>query len=128
MTAVIEFELPGLPRMTNNSGRTKTHWAAIAKEKKSWKLATALAVRPYLPREPHQAARLILTRHSAVEPDYDGLVSGFKPIIDALVECGFLAGDKRAHIGVPQYDWCQAAPKHGYVSVYIEVIQPKGKA
>lgn len=72
-------------------------------------------------RQPLQTARLTLTRYSTIEPDYDGLVSSFKPIIDGLVEAGFLAGDKRANIGVPDYRWEKAKRGQGRITVRIEL-------
>jgi hypothetical protein len=38
-------------------------------------------------------------------PDSDGLVSGFKVIIDSLVKAGVLIDDNFKVIGMPVYTW-----------------------
>lgn len=81
---------------------------------------------PYItakkPRAPLERAKLTLTRASAVEPDYDGLVSSFKHIIDALVEGGILVNDKTENIGKPDYQWVVAARNKGCIKVKIEEV------
>jgi hypothetical protein len=115
---LIVFELEGLPRMTNASGR-KTHWAIKAKEAKDWKRKVLLVTGPYRPKEPLKKARLILTRFSSSSPDPDGLVSGFKHIVDGLVECGVLANDKFENIGMPDYRHVKCKRGEGKVKVEV---------
>jgi hypothetical protein len=50
--------------------------------------------------------KITLTRISVGVLDYDNLVGGAKPLIDALVNAGILPGDKPVHI--PQRDYQQA--------------------
>lgn len=82
---------------------------------------------PYLltkkPPAPLQHAKLTLLRASSVEPDYDGLVSGFKHVIDCLVEAGILINDKRENIGVPDYLWEKAPMGKGFIRVTVEEAQ-----
>lgn len=118
---VLVFEIAGLPKMANQLLRG--HWSAKAGHAKKWKCAVANALRILnKPPQPLTSAALTLTRVSSVEPDYDGLVSSFKHIIDALVEQGVIAGDKREHIGVPKYLWERGPKSHGKVRVKVEGV------
>lgn len=73
-------------------------------------------------------ARLQLIRHSQTEPDFDGLVSSFKPIIDGLVISGVLENDRSANIGQPDYHWEYAPPKAGKITVRIFEVAESHKA
>lgn len=75
------------------------------------------------PAAPLEKAKLTLERHSSVEPDFDGLVSSFKFIIDGLVDCGVLIGDKTSVIGRPDYQWVKASPKKGKIVVIVEELK-----
>lgn len=114
----LEFTIAGLPKMSNQLLRG--HWRAKLGHTKEWKrrvaTAVALAVKP---RESLTTASITLTRCSATEPDFDGLVSGFKPVIDGLVECGVLAGDKQSNIGQPTYRWERAKARQGMIKVEV---------
>lgn len=108
--------LPGLPKMTNSM---MSSWRARYGHAKKWKVALALEChRQKIPLL--KKARLTLTRFSAVESDFDGLVSGFKHLIDGLVEAGVLPDDKMSTIGQPTYAWEKAKRGKGSVSVLIE--------
>jgi len=107
--------------MTNPSGR-KMHWAVLAKENRHWKAMVNLMVCGHRPKAPLKRARLTLTRFSSVSPDSDGLVSGFKRIIDGLVASGVLENDRYENIGMPQYLWQKEAPGRGRVHIKIEEI------
>lgn len=80
------------------------------------------ATRASKPQLPLKKAKLTLTRHSSYEPDFDGLVSSFKQIIDGLVEAKILENDKRENIDVPCYLWKKALRGHGKITVRIEEI------
>ena len=116
---VVAFEIPALPRMTNNSGRTNNHWSDRAKEAKQWQTAVMAMVGSQRPPSPLSLARLVLTRFSSVPPDPDGLVSGFKHIIDGLVHARVLKDDKWTNIGMPEYRWEKAPAKKGKVRVEV---------
>jgi len=105
--------------MTNPSGR-KSHWAIIRRERDAWIAAVICISRAKLPRAPLQKAKLTLTRHSASAPDPDGLVSGFKAIVDGLVRAKVLVNDRFENIGMPDYRWVKAAPKKGFIQVRVE--------
>lgn len=118
----VVFEIVGLPKMSNQLLRG--HWGAKAGHADKWKLAVAKALRILnRPPQPLASAALTLTRVSSVEPDYDGLVSSFKHIIDALVEHGVLVGDKRKHIGVSKYLWERGPKSHGKVRVEVREVR-----
>jgi len=118
----LEFTMPGLPKMTN-AKRSFGHWAQYHKEATKWKQA----VFPYLatrkPPRPLERAQLTLVRGSSQEPDYEGLVSGFKHVIDGLVEAGILADDKMSNIGAPNYEWELAERGKGYIRVLVEELR-----
>jgi hypothetical protein len=113
----LSFELPGLPPMLNSySGG---HWAKAKRGK--WKDYVWLAVRNYLPPAPLKKARLVCIRASSSMPDYDGLVTSFKGVIDGLVESGVIEDDSLKHIGVPEFGWRKAERKKGFV--YVQVAE-----
>lgn len=115
----LEITLPGLPKTTNAS-RSHGHWAQYYKESVKWKKN----ILPYFwhvkPKEPLHKAKLILTRYSSKEPDFDGLVSSFKHVIDALVEGGIILDDKMSVIGQPDYRWTLASRNEGYIRIQVE--------
>ena len=71
------------------------------------------------PPHPLQSATLALTRYSAREPDFDGLVSSFKHVIDGLVRSGIIADDKPSIIGQPAFYWHKTAPKNGHILIQV---------
>ena len=89
-------------------------------EARKWKKMVSLVVVGKKPSQPLKKAKLTLTRYSSVCPDSDGLVSGFKRIVDGLVEAGILENDKFVNIGMPDYRWEKALPKNGRVTVTVE--------
>lgn len=117
MTYELSFELPGLPKTTNSGGRA--HWAMKVREANSWKRAVYVTIRSRLPLAPCQRATLTLTRMSSSEPDFDGLVSSFKHVIDGLVEAGVLVSDKPSVIGQPIYKWERAPRGQGRIKVTV---------
>lgn len=119
----LEFQVPGLPRMANASGRSRGFWV-INNERKLWKaaVANALAGRKK-PEFPLKRARVSCTRFSSSAPDFDGLVAGFKPVIDALVDLGVLEDDSLKHIGVPHFEWKPAKPKQGCIAVTVTEVR-----
>lgn len=125
----LEFEFPGLTRMTNNSGRSKTHWRDKQKERDQLQrtVASLLLAHPR-PQSPLRYAHLTLTRHSSVAPDPDGLVAGFKFVVDALVKFGILVDDRYTEIGMPKYLWKKCPAGKGHLSVIVEEsLDPPGE-
>lgn len=116
----LEFQLPGLPKLANQLLRS--HWGTKVGHANTWKRKVWRAAWVYKPVTPLTRAKLTLTRVSSREPDYDGLVSSFKSVIDGLVEAGILANDKRENVGVPEYLWRKGPRSPGKVIVRVEEI------
>jgi hypothetical protein len=117
----MSFILPGLPKTTNSGNRA--HWAVKVKEANKWKQEVYWALicrKDRMPPRPLARARLTLTRCSSSEPDFDGLVSSFKHIIDGMVECKLLVNDKPSVVGQPQYRWAKAPRGKGFVTIQVE--------
>lgn len=117
---LLEFTIPGLPKTTNSGGRA--HWAVKTKEARIWKAHVWTAITGKMLAYPLERAQLTLIRHSASEPDYDGLVSSFKHVIDALVEVKVLVNDRQSNIGQSKYQWQKASPGKGCITVKIEEV------
>ena len=120
MSYRLKLELDGLPRMANiQSG--KSHWRHGHAEAKRWQQYVVAKV-PYFakPQKPLERARLTLIRFSSSEPDFDGLVRGFKSVVDGLVMAGVLANDKLSNTGQWNCHWEKAPPKKGRILVLVE--------
>lgn len=123
MTYRLVFEINALPKMTNPSGAKSTHWRVVKAERDKWKASVITICKARgLPAMPIQKAKLTLTRFSSVSPDPDGLVSGFKAIVDGLVAGGVLAGDRFENIGMPNFRWEKAKRGQGKVRVEVEEL------
>ena len=121
MSYSIEFVILGLPKMSNQLLRG--HWRVKHAHATNWKKYTRRAVElnGALPAQPLVSAALRLVRVSSNEPDFDGLVSGFKPIIDGLVECGVLLNDKPSCIK-SEYLWERGPRGKGSVRVQVREV------
>jgi hypothetical protein len=108
--------------MTNPSGKSG-HWRVRYEEAKKWKADVAAITMGKRPPKPLKRARLILTRFSSRSPDPDGCVSGFKAIIDGLVQCGILENDRYENIGMPHYLWKKCPKEQGRIRV--EVVESR---
>lgn len=117
-TYALEFTLPGLPKTAN--ALLRGTWRGKHTHAQNWKRAVWGKCWHKRPPEPLKTARLTLTRLSSVEPDYDGLVSSFKPVIDGLVESKVIANDRPANIGRPEYLWVRTTPRMGRITVRVE--------
>lgn len=113
----IVFEISGLPPMTNNSSRKC--WQARMKESNTWKNLVINKCWGKEPPDPLKKARLVLTRYSTKEPDFDGLVSGFKHVIDGLKKSNVIFDDKVSIIGNPTYKWEYCGKGLGKVKVEV---------
>lgn len=111
------IKIQGLPKTTNSGGRQ--HWALKVKEAKHWHQLVELALGTDKPVAPCQTAEITCTRYSAKEPDYDGLVSSFKHVIDGLVRAGVLIDDNMQVIVSREYCWHKVSPKKGYIEVEV---------
>lgn len=124
----LAFELPGLPKTTNKT-RRNGHWSDTHKDTKGWKKQVWVEVlQRGKPKAPLARARLVLTRYSSVAPDYEGLVSTFKPLIDGLTENGVIANDTFDIIGRPDYRWVKAPPKEGRIRIEVYEVTEEAQA
>lgn len=119
MAYQLKIVIPELPKPINQLNYK--HWAIKAKHAKRWKELVSLATVGKRPTNPLTSARLVLTRCSAKEPDFDGLVSSFKHCIDGLIIAKIIIDDKMSVIGQPEYSWEYAPPGKG--AVLIEVFE-----
>lgn len=116
----LKITIPGLPKTTN--GNARAHWRRLQQQAKTWQRATLLAIGSQRPIAPLKRARLVLTRHSSREPDFDGLVSSFKHCVDSLVKAGVIIDDKMSVIGQPDYRWQRAPMRGGFVTIEVSEI------
>lgn len=116
---IIEFEIPDLPKTINALGRA--HWAVKAQEAAKWKALVHLSVCAYKPEKPLEKARITLTRYSSGKPDFDGLVSSFKHVLDGLIEAGVIIDDSMDNV-TTEYAWERAQPKKGKIHIRVEPL------
>lgn len=113
------IRIDGLPRMANGS---YGGWQRNAAEKKKWKTKAARELTGLAPGVPFERIRVTFTRCSSVEPDFDGLVHGFKPVRDALVKFGFVVDDKNRNLEAT-YLWMHAPQGQGHIKLDIESVE-----
>jgi len=119
MTYRLELEIPGLPKMANPSGARSTHWRYAKQEAEKWITTVTALVGAKRPAKPLVKFALILTRYSSVQPDYDGLVRGFKHVVDGLKHAGVIADDRLRNTGPWTCAWIACKPKEGRVRVVV---------
>lgn len=114
----IKVNIPGLPKPSNQLLRR--HWSLMTKEKNNWYKAVGLAIPyPFRPKNPLKKAIVSFGRYSTTSPDYDGLVSSFKWVCDALTHYKIIENDKMANIGMPHFYWEKAPRGKGFISIEI---------
>lgn len=121
----IRFTIDGLTRRTNNQ---QSNWRARHAESRKWKRRVAEAIiisKVGWPTRPLEFVKLKLTRGSSRAPDFDGLVSSFKHVIDGLIECEVLANDRMDNFdgGKPEYCWIQTDRNKGFIQVELEEMK-----
>lgn len=120
---ILEISIPDLPLMTNNLLRR--HWSFVMKEKDKWHGLVFNAVdREWYGKniKPFEKANILFERHSVREPDWDGLVSGFKFVTDGLVKAGVLIDDKPSVILDARYKWHKAKKDRQGIRVFVEAL------
>jgi hypothetical protein len=120
MNYILEFEIHELPKPIN--AQTSFHWRKKGQIVKEWHKKVHYACLYHRPKFPLVRAQLRLTRFSSRCPDYDGLVSSWKHVIDGLVICGILSDDTMDVIGMPVFLWEKYKPKQGKIHVRVEEI------
>jgi hypothetical protein len=116
----VTVRLDGLPKMVNAS--FKNNWRALWAEKKKWKELVARSFLPHQPAEPLQKAKVTIIRYSSRCPDFDGMVSGAKALLDGLKLARIIIDDNMNVIGQPNFKWEKAPPKKGAIEITVESI------
>jgi Holliday junction resolvase RusA-like endonuclease len=114
------LDIPALPKRFNQG--QGAHWTTRYRETRKWQgmvRTMMLMTSQKKPEKPLVKAKLRLTRFSSVEPDFDGLVQSFKPVVDALTYVGIIKDDKPSIIGQPIYKWKKVAPKKGAIRIEV---------
>lgn len=117
----LKFTIEDLPHSTNSLGRK--HWGAKLKESRKWeRLVWETVIFGGYPKPPSplKKAKISLTRHSSREPDFDGLVSTFKHVLDGLKNAKIIVDDKMSVIGQPNYKWECAPRNKGKITVHVQ--------
>ncbi len=115
----ITFDINTLPKLVN--ARSKTSFWNYHREAKNWVNWVALALIGKLPDKPLNRANVTLTRYSSVEPDCDGLYSGMKAPLDALVKVGMVKDDRPSVINF-QARWEKTSPNEGKIRFEIQEL------
>jgi hypothetical protein len=113
----INFTINELPKTRNAIADRR--WTR-KKESDRWLYLVNLAVGSNIPKKPLTKADLHLIRASSSMPDYDGLVSSFKYVIDALVKLNILKDDNLNVCEKPLYEWTKAKQKQGFIQVEVK--------
>lgn len=116
----LDVTIDGLPKRVNQlSGR---QWYAKNNEKNLWLEKLHYLTQYNRPQNPIRRARLTCIRYSSTCPDYDGLVSSFKHVIDSLVTLDILEDDSMDHIGMPEFMWAKTTRGKGKIQIVLEEI------
>jgi hypothetical protein len=90
------------------------------KESKKWHALVKLSIPPHnKPDAPLEKAKLHFIRCSSKMPDYDGLVSSFKYVLDALVQHKILVDDNLNVCKQPRYEWIKGKRNQGYIEIRV---------
>ena len=116
----VTIRITGLPKMANGGHGSK--FAAAGRTKK-WKGLVARELAGLAPSRPWQKVHVTFIRRSSVEPDYDGLVHGFKALRDAVVKFGFVIDDRNSCME-SLYLWEKVKAGQGHVELVIRGITP----
>jgi Holliday junction resolvase RusA-like endonuclease len=103
---------------------SRRHWRAVWAENQRWLKRVDLATVGKRPEHPLAIARIALARYSSREPDWDNMVSSFKPILDALETLRVIENDRMSVIGQPQYYWRKAPRGQGLIEVRVWEPEP----
>lgn len=113
----MSFTIDGLPKTTN--AQSSMHWSAKHRMAREWQMKTFAEIMKQKPANPLKYASLTCTRHSATSPDYDGLVSSFKHVIDSLILFEIIEDDSMSNIGMPFFLWKKSPRGKGFIEVEV---------
>jgi hypothetical protein len=122
MSYMLDLEIAGLPKTFNVLARKQVIWIR-KQERERWSEIVYCLTLSKRPERPLEQARIVLERHSSVAPDYDGLVSSFKYVIDGLVASKIISDDNMRVIGVPEFSWVKASPKDGKIRIKVFEVE-----
>ena len=120
MSYFVKFRIDDLPKTRNQLTYGKRY--DRVKEKDKWLQLVAITVGNKIPKKPITLAEISLKRASSSLPDYDGLVSSFKYVIDALVKLDILKDDNLKILPNPTYEWTRVKRNEGYIEVCLKEI------
>lgn len=122
MTYKLHFFVGELPDLTNRA-RKFSSWQKSAGNASRWKRLIEDKVTQHgRPPSPLQKAKVTLIRHSSREPDYDGLVSSFKVVLDALVKASVIIDDNSKVIGIPEYLHAKITRNKSMIEIICEEV------
>ncbi len=114
----LKFRIDGLPKTRNSIAERR--WTR-KREADKWHDLVLLSIgRKDKPLIPLEKVDLHLIRASSSMPDYDGLVSSFKFVIDALVKLNIIVDDNLKVCAQPLYEWTKTKQKQGYIEVEVK--------
>jgi Holliday junction resolvase RusA-like endonuclease len=117
----LEITLPFLTKPINAQSK---NWRAVHADRKKIKESVAWRVKGLEPKHPLRKAWVECERHSSNSPDYDGLVSSFKSVIDGLTEAGVIEDDNMEIIGMPSFRWFKAPKGKGFIVIRVYDYDP----
>ncbi len=112
-------EINDLPKLFNRLSKN-SFWDYKLQQQK-WLKLIWVAFNGKKPDQPLKRASIVITRFSSKEPDVDGLFSGMKYPLDALVKNGILIDDRPSVIDF-QAKWQKCSPKMGKISIEVREI------
>lgn len=119
---ILNIAIPSLPKMPN-----VTIWSnnfKVNDHNKNWYNIIYFSTRKYVPKSPIEKYKIKLTRYASREPDYDGLVGSFKPVVDGLIKANIIKDDKLSNSGKWDVNWVyEKTRKNGRIEIYIEEVK-----
>lgn len=96
MVTIVEIPMP-TPSLNK---LRKMHFHAVKRLRDQYTVLLRAATNAFNRAGPHQFRQVTIERHGARLLDYDNLVGGCKPLIDALCRSGLLWDDSPRHCQV----------------------------
>lgn len=112
------YELP--PGLNGSNGLMQMHWSKYRKLKERW----LWLIKSEKPAVHEGMVEIRFTRYSTAPMDYDNLGASFKPIGDALEDCGIIEDDSPNTINKLILQWKKAlSRKEQGVTIEIEDVK-----